>query len=101
MVKLMGNLVMSLKYVGVALGVASAIMIMNSAARAADDIVAYIKTVQPQAAIIIEGIEEESSITSEERSFICEESVTRPEEIVTRPEEIVSIFPDSSVLSSF
>lgn len=52
---------MSLKYVGVALGVASAILILNSAARAADDIVAYIKTVQPQAAIIIEGIEEEAA----------------------------------------
>ena len=46
---------------GVALGVASAILILNSAARAADDIVAYIKTVQPQAAIIIEGIEEEAA----------------------------------------
>ena len=52
---------MSLKHVGVVLGVASAILIMSSATRAADDIVAYIKTVQPQAAIIIEGIEEEAA----------------------------------------
>jgi hypothetical protein len=52
---------MQIRYLGAGIAFLALMLAAGNSAWAAEDVVAYIKTVEPEAAIIIEGIEEEAA----------------------------------------